>query len=408
MTKKTKTQADRRQFLHAAGGAAAGLMVIDARLVRGSQANSRLELGVIGSGSRGQFIAELFEQHTNTKVVALHDYFADRVAKLGDVMKVEPARRHAGLEGYRELISGRVDAVAVESPPYFHPEQAVATLAAGKHLYLAKPMAVDVPGCLSIVEAANKARGKLSVLVDFQTRNDPVYREAAERVRDGAIGRPVAGQVYYHARPNKPRTKAKGTPVSRVRNWLFDGPLSGDIIVEQNVHSLDVANWMIGAHPIKAQGSGRRSSVAEHGDYWDQFVVTYWYPNDVTVDFSGLQFVKGYDDICARIYGTNGTVDTHYAGDVHIAGDQAWPGGSTKGLYTSGAVNNIKDFHDSVINNRPLHDTVAPSAETTLTGILGRTAAYTNRVVTWDEMIAKRAAVDAKLQLPADGPTTAK
>lgn len=402
---ETKPPANRRRFLHAAG-ATAGLMVMDARLVRGSQANSRLELGVIGSGSRGEFIAELFEQHTNTKVVAIHDYFADRVAKLGDALKIDAARRHTGLEGYRELIAGRGDAVAVESPPYFHPEQAVAALAAGKHLYLAKPMAVDVPGCLSIVEAAQRVRGKLSVLVDFQTRNDPVYREAAERVRRGEIGQVIGGQAYYHARPNKPRTKTQGTPVARVRNWLFDGPLSGDIIVEQNIHALDVANWLIGAHPIKAQGSGRRSSVAKFGDYWDQFIVTYWYPNGVTVDFGGLQFVKGYDDICARIYGTNGTVDTHYGGDVRITGDRAWPGGSTEGLYTNGAVNNIKDFHHSVINSRPLFDTVAPSADSTLTGILGRTAAYTNRTVTWDEMLAARTKVDAKLKLPADGPTT--
>ena len=277
----------RRNFLKTAT-AASGLMIVKSSLVRGSQANSRLELGIIGSGSRGQFISDLFEQHTNTKVVALHDYFADRVAKLGEQLKVEPSRRYTGLDGYRQLVQSQLDAVAIESPPYFHPEQAVAAIGAGKHVYLAKPIAVDVPGCLAIVEAANKVQGKLSVLVDFQTRNDPIYREAARRVREGAIGAPVTGHVYYHARANKPRTKQQGTPVSRVRNWLFDKALSGDIIVEQNIHALDVANWMIGAHPVKALGTGGRCSTAEFGDYWDQFVVTYWYPNNVMIDFSGL------------------------------------------------------------------------------------------------------------------------
>lgn len=391
----------RRSFLKTAT-AAAGLMIIKSGMVRGSQANSRLELGVIGSGSRGQFIAELFEKNTNTKVVALHDYFTDRVSKLGDLLKIEPSRRYTGLDGYRQLIESKLDAVAIESPPYFHPEQAVAALRAGKHVYLAKPIAVDVPGCLAIMEAAKKVQGKQSVLVDFQTRNDPIYHEAAKRVHAGAIGKPVTGHVYYHSRANKPRTKQKDTPVARLRNWLFDKALSGDIIVEQNIHALDVANWMIGSHPVKAQGTGRRSTSAEFGDYWDQFVVTYWYPNDAIVDFSGLQFIKGYDDICARIYGTAGTVDTHYSGDVSIKGDNAWPGGSTKGLYTSGAVNNIKDFHESIVGGKYLYDTVQPSAESTLTGILGRMAAYEGRVVTWDEMMKKKSKIDARLQLPVN------
>lgn len=397
----------RRNFLKQATAATGGLMIVKSNLVRGSQANSRLELGVIGSGSRGEFIGALFEQNTNTKVVALHDYFADRVAKLGDQLKVESSRRYTGMDGYHELVNGKLDAVAVESPPYFHPAQAIAAIESGKHLYLAKPIAVDVPGCLAIVDAAKKVQGKQSVLVDFQTRNDPFYREAAKRVRDdGAIGEFVAGQVYYHSRANKPRTKQKGTPIARVRNWLFDQALSGDIIVEQNIHALDVANWMIGAHPIKALGTGGRCSTAEYGDYWDQFFVTYWYPNNVVVDFSGLQFVKGYDDICARIYGTMGTLDTHYSGAVNIKGDNAWAGGDTKGLYTSGAVNNIKDFHASIMSGKYLYETVQPSAETTMTGILGRMAAYEKRPVTWDEMLKKKIKVDARLQLPPDGPNS--
>jgi predicted dehydrogenase len=379
-------------------------VIVSANSVRGSDANSKLELGVIGSGSRGKFIAELFEQHTNTKVVALHDYFVERVSKLGDQLKVEPARRYTGLDGYRELVQSKLDAVAIESPPYFHPEQTVTALAARKHVYLAKPIAVDVPGCLMILDATRKVQGKLSVLVDFQTRNDPIFREAVKRVHEGAIGKLTTGHVYYHARANRPRTRKTDSPVARVRNWLFDKALSGDIIVEQNVHVLDVANWLVGGHPLKAQGTGRRSSSAEFGDYWDEFLVTLWYPNGVMVDFSGLQYLKGYDDICTRIYGSAGTVDTHYSGDVRITGDNAWPGGSTQGLYTTGAVNNIKDFHASISSGKYLHDTVAPSAESTMAGILGRMAAYEGRPITWDEMLKRKARIDANLQLPPNGP----
>lgn len=395
----------RREFLQQAT-ATSGLMIVGAGAVRGSQANSKLELGVIGSGSRGQFIAELFEKHTNTKVVALHDYFADRVNALGEQLKVTAARRYTGLDGYRELVAGKVDAVAVESPPYFHPEQAVAALQAGKHLYLAKPMAVDVPGVAAIVDAAKKVEGRLSVLVDFQTRNDPFFREAARRVRAGEIGEPVVGHVYYHTRRNKFKTKVN-PQVARIRNWLHDRALSGDIIVEQKIHVLDVANWYIGAHPVKAQGSGGRRVNTEVGDVWDHFIVTFWYPNGAVVDFSGVQFVKGYGDLCIRVYGSKGTVDSHYGGDVKITGEHEWPGGNTQGIYTSGAVNNIKDFHASILSGKFVHDTVQPSAESTLTAILGRTAAYEGRAVTWDEVMKKRAKIDARLNLPPNGPDLA-
>ena len=397
-----KTGIDRRKFLQTAT-ATGGMMIVGPQAVRGSQANSRLELGIIGSGSRGEFIGKLFEQHGNAKVVALHDYFASRVKGLGELLKVEASRRYTGLDGYRQLLESKVDAVAIESPPYFHPEQAIATMRAGKHLFLAKPMGVDVPGIMSIVEEAKKVRGKLSVIVDFQARNDPYFREAAKRVREGAIGKIVGGHVYYHARPNKHQKKTN-PQVQRLQHWLFDKALAGDIIVEQNIHVLDMAHMFINAHPLKAQGTGRRTSVAQVGDYWDEFYVTYWYPNDIRIDFSGLQFLRGYGDLCARIYGEIGTADTHYMGKVTITGDQPWPGGDTAGLYTSGAVNNIKDFSASIFEGKPLFDTVEPSAESCLAGVLGRMAAYEGRIVTWDEMMKRKPRLDAKLQLPPNGP----
>ncbi len=161
--------------------------------MRGSQANSRLELGIIGCGGRGRFVGRLFEQHTNTKVVALHDYFADRVQKLGDELSVDARRPvHRTSTAIKRLLDRKLDAVAVESPPYFHPEQAIAALQAGKHLYLAKPMAVDVAGCLAIERAVKAAGPARHVLVDFQTRRDPLFREAAARVHRGDIGPPCS------------------------------------------------------------------------------------------------------------------------------------------------------------------------------------------------------------------------
>src|SRR5687768_5743664 len=143
----TSRPIDRRAFLKKTTAGAVGITIVPASAVRGSQANSRLELGIIGSGGRGRFVGTLFEKHTNTKVVAVHDYFADRVQKLGDELSVPADARFTGLDGYRALLDRKLDAVAIESPPYFHPEQTVAALQAGKHVYLAKPVAVDVDGC---------------------------------------------------------------------------------------------------------------------------------------------------------------------------------------------------------------------------------------------------------------------
>lgn len=393
----------RRKFLKRVLSTATAWTIVKAEAVRGTQANSQVQLGIIGCGGRGRFIGRLFQEQGKARVVSLHDYFANQVDSLGEEFQVERSRRHVGLEGYQKLLAERIDAVAIMSPPYFHPEQTVASLEAGKHVFLSKPIAVDVPGCQKIVEAVEKVRGKLSVLVDFQTRNQPLFQEAARRVHEGQIGTPVLGQVYYQA--GRLRPKAQGdSAVARLRNWVFDKILSGDIIVEQNIHVIDVANWYLGSPPTKAFGTGGRKARTDVGDCWDHFVVTYWYPGDVLVDFSSGQYLKGYSDLCIRLYGSRGTVDSHYGGPVRIDGEIKWEGGTTEGIYREGAANNVRDFCNSILEGRPLHETVQPSAESNLASILGRLAAYEERVVTWEEMMRGAEPLETRLQLPPDGP----
>ena len=130
------------------------------------------------------------------------------------------------------------------SPPYYHPEQVAAAVEAGKHVFLAKPVAVDVPGCRSIEASGRKARGQVSFLVDFQTRAQAVFQEAARRVHRGDIGDLALGHVFYHAGRLKPKgLEGLSSEQNRLRNWVFDQRISGDVIVEQNIHVLDVANW---------------------------------------------------------------------------------------------------------------------------------------------------------------------
>jgi len=405
MASQQREDVQRRDFLKVAALTAAGLTVAPITAVRGAEANTTLRLGLIGCGGRGCWIGGLFEKNAKAKVVAVHDYFRDRVNEAGDKFTVEPSRRYAGLDGYKELLASNVDAVAIVSPPCFHPQQAVAAIEAGKHVYLAKPVAVDVPGCTAVLKAAEKAGGKLTMLVDFQTRNNEFFRGAAQRVHEGMIGQPVCGQMFYHTGRLETKTPP-GSEVARLRNWVFDISLSGDIIVEQNVHVLDVSNWYLQSHPIKAYGTGGRKVRTDVGDCWDHFVVTFWYPNDVLIDFSSSQFLEGFHDMCMRLYGAEGTVDSHYGGDVVIRGKKTgWRGGNTSDIYLQGAVNNIKDFCGSIAEGKYLNNT-RDGVESTLTSILGRTAAYENRVVTWDEMLQANVALDPKLKLPEDGPDT--
>ncbi|OQB38198.1 MAG: Inositol 2-dehydrogenase [Candidatus Hydrogenedentes bacterium ADurb.Bin179] len=403
MNTKEHGKVERRDFLKTAATAATAFSILPARTVFGLDANNKVEIGITGCGGRGSWIGRLFEQYGNAKVVAVHDYFKDRTDRAREMFDLAPERCHNNLDGYKALVSGALDAVAVESPPYFHPEQAVAALDAGKHLYLAKPIAVDVPGCMAIVEAAQRNSGRLCAWVDFQTRANEFFQGAAERIHQGFIGKPVSGQFYYYC--GRLNTQSRpGPETARLRNWVFDIALSGDIIVEQNIHVLDVANWYLQGHPVKAAGTGGRKARADVGDCWDHFVVTYTYPDEVLVDFSSGQFTYGYDDLCMRLYGSEGTVDSHYGGEVSIRGkNKSWDGGKTNTIYESGAVANIEKFCDSIRNNTPIDNTLE-SAHSTMTSILGRMAAYQRSEVTWEEMVAANEVLDPRLNLPADGP----
>jgi predicted dehydrogenase len=400
---KTRGEINRRQFLAGTGTAALSLTMVRPELVRGTQANSKIALGMIGCGGRGTWIADLFLKHGGYAMVAAADYFQDRVDAFGEKFRVAPARRYTGLSCYRKLLDGKVDAVVIESPPYFHPEQAAAGVDAGAHVFLAKPIAVDVPGCRSVEESGKKASANnRCFLVDFQTRTDPLYREAVTRAQKGDIGRIICGEATYIA--GIPWTRQledlRPDPTDlerRLRAWGLDRALSGDVITEQNIHAIDVATWILDAPPVRAYGEGGRGARTL-GDCWDHFSVVYDFPGDVLVTFCSKQLGQGWDDILCRLYGTEGTIDTHYFGDVSIRGKTPFAGGKVDNLYTNGVVRNIADFYENVTGGRFSNDTVPPSVRSNLTTILGRMAAYGRREVTWDEMIKSAERLVPKLE----------
>ena len=400
------TDVSRRRFLAGTGVAAFGATVMRPALVRGAAANEKIDIGLVGCGGRGSWIAGLFQQHGGYNLVACADYFQDKVDAAGEKYGVKPAARFTTLSGYKRLLDQKLDAVVIISPPYFHPIHASAGVAAGKHVYVAKPIAVDVPGCHTIGTSGKKATEKgLCFLVDFQTRADKYYIEALQRVHAGAIGKYAFGESTYHAgvpwtRQIKYAREAATNPESRLRAWGCDQILSGDIITEQNIHTLDVASWIMGTPPECAFGTGGRK-VRDYGNCWDTFSVTFKYPDNIGIAFSSRQF-NGYgtkpEGIRNRMFGTDGVLETQYGGEVMIRGKNFWRGGSSPGIYKEGAVTNIATFHKSILAGDHANPTVPLSVRSNLVTILGRTAAYRGEVVHWDQLLAMNEHLEADLK----------
>jgi len=382
----------RRRFLAGTGASFLAFTIVKPELARAAEANSKINIGLIGCGNRGKWIAGLFKKHGGFNLVAVADYFQDHVDAVGDQFQVEAAQRFSGLGGYRRLLEQKLDAVVIESPPYFHPEQAAAAVEAGKHVYVAKPIAVDVPGCLGIGASGRAATAKkLCFLVDFQTRANKLYQEAVKAVHGGEIGKIVSVEANYHCgatwdHMDQLLRKDPNNPEVRLRAWGVDRMLSGDVITEQNIHALDVACWMLDAEPIQACGTGGRKREFV-GDCWDHFAVIYYFPNDLVLSFNSHQSGYGYDDIMCRVYGLKGTADTHYFGNVTVKAKEFRSDAQVGNLYSDGVETNIATFHDSITRGNWANPTVAPSVRSNLTTILGRMAAYKNGMVTWQEMM---------------------
>lgn len=394
---------NRRAFFTGAGTAVTAFSLMKPELVFGAVANSKVKLGLCGCGGRGTWISKLFQQHGGYELVAVADYFKDRVDQYGDLFSIPEANRFTGLAGYKRMLEKKlVDAIAVESPPYFHPEQAAAGVEAGAHVYVAKPIAVDVPGCLTIENSGKKARaGKLCFLIDFQTRANNLYKEAIQRAHNGDIGLFAFGESSYHAGNPWERqvTIMKSDPKkaeNRLRAWGLDRILSGDIITEQNIHTLDVASWIINEAPIQAWGLCGQKVRNDGGDVHDSFQVTFEYPNSIGIAFSSRQF-DGYETsegIKNRMFGADGVLETEYGGNVILRGKKAFPGGNTGNIFTDGVVTNIATFHKSIMDGNYENPTVECSVRSNLTTILGRTAAYKKEVVTWDSLLKNAEKLD--------------
>jgi len=383
----------RRNFIKAS--AAVGMAAILPGKERLFAAGSdKMRVGVIGCGGRGTGAAiDCLNSADGIEIVAIGDLFKDRIdsslEKLGekhsDKVKVTKDTCFVGFSAYKKVIACDVNLIIMAPPPHFRPMHLKAAIKAGKHVFMEKPVGVDPAGIRSVIEASELAQEKgLAIVAGTQRRHQAHYLEIMKRIHNGDIGRILAGQCYWNMEELwvKERQEDWSDMEWQCRNWLYFTWLSGDHIVEQHVHNLDVINWAIGSHPVKAMGMGGRQvrTGAEYGNIFDHFAVEYEYPNDVRVLSMCRQTDGCSINVSERVVGTKGqTYTDHSTGFIKGAKPYQLPEGEPPNPY----VQEHTDLIAGIRNGKPLNEG-RRVAESTLTAIMGRMSAYTGRALKWD------------------------
>jgi predicted dehydrogenase len=357
-------------------------------------------------------MADLFEDQLQRRRGVYNQLNADK-----GFPSITNTNLYQGSKAYLRLLENKdVDAVLISSPAYTHPEFLEAAVAAGKHVYCEKPVATDVAGSKRVEEIGKKLNGKQSVVIGFQIRYASPYVEMVRRVQSGAIGEIVSAQLYYFSSGTAIKTLNNiSEDEARIRNHYHYRALSGGILLDQGIHMLDVCNWTLKGHPLKAVGSGGDKGGPKVGDTWNNFEVLYKYTNDVNVSFHSTQVGPHFGDVCARFLGTKGIAEAHYSGGVFINGENKWDSGVMKGqgpepthqqqaagvflssLHDADA-NKELAFIKSIESGNYLNETRS-GAESTLSAILGREAALAGKEMTWDQVRASNQRLEPKLNL---------
>ena len=351
-------------------------------------------MGLIGCGSRGTGAAvNSLQADSAVRVVALADVFEDRLSgarghlaeKFSDRATISDDHCYVGFDAYEKLLADDVDVVVLATPPHFRPMQFEAAINAGKHVFMEKPVAVDPTGIRKVIAAAAEAdRRKLSVVAGTQRRHEARYLALMDRIHGGEIGDIVSARCYWNQGSLwvKEQQPTWSDMEWQIRNWLYFTWLSGDHIVEQHVHNLDVCNWAIGSHPISAMGMGGREvrTAPKYGHVFDHFAIEYEYPDGVVMHSYCRQIDGCENRVAESIHGSTGRAST--GEDVQILGKRPWRfDGNNPYPY----VQEHRDLIASITGTGPHYNEAKRVAESTLTAIMGRMSAYTGKKIAWDD-----------------------
>ncbi|HEY0968750.1 MAG TPA: Gfo/Idh/MocA family oxidoreductase [Opitutaceae bacterium] len=392
----------RRHFLKNSTSVAVGGMLASSVLSRAADAsagrNPILRVGLVGCGGRGTgAAAQALKADPDVHLTAMADVFGDRIESSleilrkvgGDRVKVTPATSFVGLDAYQKLIDSGVDVVLLTATPAFRPAHFKAAVAAGKHIFCEKPVAVDGPGVRSILETAAEAKRKrLSVMSGFCWRYDPRMRATVAKVHEGAIGdiRAIIANYYTGTLTTKfPGTRTPGqTDLEwQLRNWYNFTWLAGDQLVEQAIHNVDKIAWLLKQEmPVQAVGTGGRT-VPAYGNTYDNFSVAYEYASGVRATVSCRQHDGAYNEVTDYVVGTEGIFSNGRLATQGITGKVNWKyTGPTKDMYQV----EHDELFAAIRADKPVDDSLSMT-QSTLMAIMGRMAAYTGQAVTWDQAL---------------------
>lgn len=399
--KKTNLSLSRRDFIKTTSAATLAALIPTTGVYFAS-GSDKVRVGLIGCGGRGTGAAiDCINSSANIVITAMGDLFQDclessleRLTEKSNKenLAVTPERCFSGFDAFKKVLACDIDLVILATPPHFRPEHLAAAVKAGKHIFMEKPVAVDPPGIRSVITSSEIAAQKgLAIVAGTQRRHQAHYLEIIKRVHNGDIGEIVSGQCYWNmgalwvdrAQQNWENRTAKAWSDLEwhCRNWLFLTWLSGDHIVEQHVHNLDVINWAIGSHPVKCSGMGGRQvrTAPQYGNIFDHFAIEYEYANGARVMSMCRQTDGCHNNVSERVIGTQGFSYTDGA-NGYIKGTKAF-------AYEQESPNPYVQEHTDLIASiragKPLNEGKRV-AESTLTAIMGRMSAYTGRALSWD------------------------
>jgi predicted dehydrogenase len=386
----TPRDLSRRDFLRASAASTAAVAIPSGVFAFSS---ASIKIGLVGCGGRGTgAVIDAANASKDVELWAMADVFADHMQgsqntlkdNLKERYKVTPERTFIGFDAYKQLLASGVDVVILTTPPAFRPGHLKAAIEAGKHVFMEKPVAVDAPGIRSVFESSDLAKTKnLAIVAGTQRRHDVAYREAMKRIREGEMGDVVACYAYWNQgglwmHPRKPEWSDLEW---QLRNWLYFTWISGDHIAEQHIHNIDVCNWAVGKHPVKAISLGGRQvrTNPAYGHIFDHFATEFEYDDGVKMISMCRQIDGTASRVEERIVGTKGTSNAN----TWIKGEKPW---RWDGDRPNPYMLEHKNLFESIATGNPINEG-RQVAESTLTAIMGRMAAYTGQEVTWEQAL---------------------
>lgn len=411
---QTKSAWNRRDFLKITSVATVAASVSPYIVTSHAAPDDPIRIGLVGCGDRGMGAVgnAIAAAGKNVKLVGIADLFPEVVEARRQALekgvasngewakgtettdlkgidtKLDPQLCFSGWDAYKKLLAvSDINYVILTTPPHFRHIHLKAAIEAGKHCFIEKPVAVDIPGCRSIMESGKLAKEKkLGILAGTQRRHSKNYQETIKRVQDGAIGKITSARAYWLQGSNKPEFKRKpewSDMEYQMRNWLYYTWLSGDIIAEQHLHNIDVINWAMGTHPVKAFGMGGRSvrTGKEYGNVYDHFTVEFEYPGGVRMTSMCCQIDGVSGKIAEEVVGTEG--ESNCMNLVKAKGDKAFKfSGKFRNPYEQEHI----DMIESIRKGEPINE-AQQVAESTVAAIMGRESAYSGQSLDWDSVM---------------------